>query len=268
VSEVVRVRDGFARIPATLWGLMVCGLIGLSLPGCGEPLPDRSAPATSEMPTDLDATTEHAPETHEADQTGPPDADGDGVVDLADACPDTQRGMAVDAAGCPIDADGDGVVAANDLCPNSPYGEPVDDTGCKPRLTVAQEYTLSLSFETGSATIIGDPHAALAEAAALMTQYPETTVVIEGHTDSRGAAKYNQKISAARARAVAEVLIDDLGIDSTRVSTKGLGQTRPIATNATKKGRERNRRVIAIVMPGPAPTAPTETSATASWSGG
>ncbi len=132
----------------------------------------------------------------------------------------------------------------------------MDETGCRPRLAVAQEYTLPLAFETGSAKIVGDPGGALAEVAALMTQYPETSVVIEGHTDDRGAAKYNLRISKARADAVAKVLIADLGIDAARVSAQGFGKTRPIATNATKEGRERNRRVVAVVMPGPAPMPP------------
>jgi outer membrane protein OmpA-like peptidoglycan-associated protein len=252
--------------------LLISGVLLACLLGCGESGSDRSA---GSIPTDDSAlSTDDTPIAPSQDASSlpsgaaqpkpsqePPDTDRDGVVDASDACPGTEANKRVDASGCPIDPDGDGVVGPNDLCPNSPYGEPVDETGCRPRLAVAQEYTLLLTFEAGSAKIIGDPRGALAEVAALMTQYPETTVVIEGHTDDRGPAKFNLKISKARADAVSKVLITDLGIDAARVSTKGFGKTKPIATNATKEGRERNRRVVAVVMPGKAPTPPTEAAA-------
>jgi OOP family OmpA-OmpF porin len=126
---------------------------------------------------------------------------------------------------------------------------------------VPQEYTLLVTFETASTNIVGDPRAALAEVAALMTQYPETAVMIEGHTDNTGSRRFNTKISVQRAKAVAKVLIEDLGIDAARVKSQGFGSTRPIATNATKEGRERNRRVVAVVSPGPAPGARAEETA-------
>jgi OOP family OmpA-OmpF porin len=258
--------------------VLMFGLMVFSLLGCGEPLPDGSAPAgpadAAPLPEDDAApaafasaddtmTPRAAPASGDAvpqPSAPPPDTDGDGVLDASDQCPGTEQGKQVDASGCPVDPDSDGVVGPNDLCPNSPYGEPVDETGCKPRLAVAQEYTLLLTFETGSAKIVGDPRGALAEVAALMTQYPETTVVIEGHTDDRGPTKYNMKTSKQRADAVAKVLINDLGIDATRVSTKAYGETKPIATNATKEGRERNRRVVAVVLPAKSPIAAADAS--------
>ena len=241
---------------------LTLALLSVAVLACGGP-PDRGGPAEIPVPAATarpDAAVTAAPEPDgdvaEPGPTQPPDADQDGVADADDKCPDTPRDMQVDAQGCPLDADRDGVIGAADLCPNSPYGEPVDETGCRPRLAVAQEFTLLLTFEPSSAKIVGDPHGALAEVAALITQYPETTVVIEGHTDDRGPPKANLKMSKARAEAVAKVLIDDLGIDASRVSTKGYGKTRPIATNATKEGRERNRRVVAVVLPGAAPVRP------------
>lgn len=258
-----------------LFGLMLCSSVAC-LSGCGEPGPDRSAGApeiqVAEPADDADQTAAPAApvvadsnatpdaqlsstDAEEPQPTAPPpDSDGDGVIDIADSCPDTEQGKQVDANGCPIDPDGDGVVGPADLCPDSPYGEPVDTSGCRPRLAVAQEYTLLLTFETGSAKIIGDPRGALAEVAALITQYPETTVVIEGHSDDIGSAAYNMKMSKARAEAVANVLVTDLGIDAARVSAKAFGESKPIATNATKEGRERNRRVVAVVLPGKALT--------------
>ena len=248
---------------------LTLALLSVAMLACGGPpdrggAPDVPVPSATAKP-DASPTAAPEPSDDAADlqPTQPPDADQDGVADADDRCPDTPPGLKVDASGCPVDADQDGVVGAADLCPNSPYGEPVDETGCRPRLAVAQEFTLLLTFEPASAKIVGDPHGALAEVAALITQYPETTVVIEGHTDDRGPPKANLKMSKARADAVAKVLIDDLGIDASRVSTKGYGKTRPIATNATKEGRERNRRVVAVVLPGRPPARP-ENAATAS----
>jgi OOP family OmpA-OmpF porin len=245
--------------------LTLCLLAAVAL-ACGGP-PDRGGgadiPVSSLERTETasSAATEPTGDAPDPQPTPPPDADRDGVPDEQDQCPNTRPGLTVDEHGCPIDADQDGVVGAADLCPDSPYGEPVDETGCRPRLAVSQEFTLLLTFEPSSAKIVGDPHGALAEVAALITQYPETTVVIEGHTDDRGPAKANLKMSKTRADAVAKVLIDDMGIDAARVSTKGYGKTRPIATNATKEGRERNRRVVAVVMPGPAPARPQAAAA-------
>jgi OmpA-OmpF porin, OOP family len=242
-------------VRALTFGLLLCCVVA-----CGGPPPEASAPdAPSEMALAPVASADPSNPAEQSDATPPPaDSDNDGVVDASDQCPDTRAGLEVDATGCPTDPDGDGVIGANDLCPDSPFGEPVDASGCRPRLAVAQEFTLLLTFEPNSMKIVGDPRSALAEVAALITQYPETTVVIEGHTDDRGAAKYNLKMSKQRADAVAKVLVQDLGIDAARVSTKGFGKTKPIATNATKEGRERNRRVVAVVLPGPAPGQPTE----------
>jgi outer membrane protein OmpA-like peptidoglycan-associated protein len=65
------------------------------------------------------------------DATGcPKDSDGDGVADASDRCPNTPAGTAVDAAGCPKDSDGDGVQDAADRCANTPAGTPVDANGC------------------------------------------------------------------------------------------------------------------------------------------
>ncbi len=234
--------------------LIFAAVIGLPA-ACGNPsgglaeAPPASTPAVTATSDGAAASAPVAPVGAAPQSVPPPDSDADGVIDTADRCPDTPAGVQVDAAGCPVDADADGVAGEADLCPNSPYGEPVDATGCRPRLAVSQQYTLLLTFENDSATIIGDARAALAEVAALITQYPETTVAIEGHTDDRGPARYNMKMSQRRADAVASVLINDLGIDAGRVIAAGFGETKPISTNATKEGRARNRRVVAVVQP-------------------
>ena len=83
----------------------------------------------------------------------------------------------------------------------------------------------------------------------LMKQYPSTTAIISGYTDSSGCAKYNQWLSERRAKRVADYFVEQ-GIDAARVSYMGEGEENPIADNSTAKGRATNRRVeIAIDTP-------------------
>lgn len=78
--------------------------------------------------------------------------------------------------------------------------------------------------------------------ARVLVEYPESNIMIEGDTDNTGAAEYNQKLSERRAQAVA-AYSRSLGIASNRISTIGLGEMNPVASNDTAAGREQNRRV-------------------------
>jgi outer membrane protein OmpA-like peptidoglycan-associated protein len=80
-----------------------------------------------------------------------------------------------------------------------------------------------------------------------MAQYPQTTTVVEGHTDSIGTDAYNQGLSERRANAVRDVLVDQYGVAAERVNAVGYGETRPVADNSTPEGRAINRRVEAEV---------------------
>ncbi len=80
-----------------------------------------------------------------------------------------------------------------------------------------------------------------------MKQYPEIKVAIEGHSDSLGKTSANIMLSRQRAEAVMKELIETYGIDSSRVKAVGYGPRRPIAKNSTEKGREKNRRVEAVI---------------------
>jgi outer membrane protein OmpA-like peptidoglycan-associated protein len=73
-------------------------------------------------------------------------------------------------------------------------------------------------------------------------QYPNTTIAVEGFTDSTGSAAYNERLSERRAASVASY-IESLGVRSARVDTIGYGESRPRATNSTASGRQLNRRV-------------------------
>ena len=80
-----------------------------------------------------------------------------------------------------------------------------------------------------------------------MQKYPETQVTIEGHTDSRGSAEYNRNLSQQRADTVAGILKDRFGVPAARVTAIAYGESRPIDTNDTAEGRQRNRRVVGVV---------------------
>lgn len=79
----------------------------------------------------------------------------------------------------------------------------------------------------------------------ILRDHPETHLIIEGFTDSRGSEAANKKIATERADAVRQMLVDR-GIDASRLQTKGLGEAQPIADNGTAAGREQNRRVELI----------------------
>ena len=83
-----------------------------------------------------------------------------------------------------------------------------------------------------------------------MKENPNQTAIISGHTDSTGDANYNEKLSQRRADAVKEAIIQE-GVEAERLQSKGYGETRPIADNATKEGRAQNRRVEAEIYTSP-----------------
>jgi len=82
--------------------------------------------------------------------------------------------------------------------------------------------------------------------AAVLKEYPDTDIEIQGHTDSRGTDEYNMGLSERRAGAVADYLRGK-GISSSRITTKGFGETAPIASNDTEEGRAQNRRVNFLI---------------------
>jgi outer membrane protein OmpA-like peptidoglycan-associated protein len=82
--------------------------------------------------------------------------------------------------------------------------------------------------------------------AAVLKEYPDTDIEVQGHTDSRGADDYNMGLSEKRAAAVATYL-KGKGVPSSRIKTKGFGETAPVATNDTDEGRAQNRRVNFLI---------------------
>ncbi len=114
------------------------------------------------------------------------------------------------------------------------------------RLNVAM--ASDVMFASGSADLYPGGRDKLRQFAGVLNRYPQETVQIVGHTDSRGSEELNDDLSRRRAQAVADALVAD-GVNPGRISTRGMGASSPVATNDTPEGRAQNRRVEIIVTP-------------------
>ena len=106
---------------------------------------------------------------------------------------------------------------------------------------------LNVEFDTDKAVVKEKYNSEIKKVADFMKKYPKTTAVIEGHTDNVYTPQYNQKLSEARANSVKLYLINHFGVKASRLSSVGYGLTRPIASNNTEEGRQKNRRVQAVI---------------------
>ena len=182
----------------------------------------------------------------------PSDSDGDGVCDGLDQCADTPKGATVDARGCPSDSDGDGVMDGADKCPNTPAGAKVDAEGCPIEISERETELLDtgmirlndVNFETAKADILPESYATLDIVGQLLTRWPDLRIEIGGHTDSRGTAAYNQKLSEARAQSVLTYLLQKFpALKGDQYTAKGYGEAKPIAPNNNALNMAKNRRV-------------------------
>ncbi len=176
----------------------------------------------------------------------PLDSDGDGVPDYKDKCPGTPAGAPVDKSGCPLDSDGDGVPDYKDKCPGTPAGIKVDAVGCPVPIKEKVSIELKVEFALNS-SVVKDVYAGhIQKVANFLKAYPDTMAEIAGHTDSTGAESYNLKLSQRRAENVMKYLIGK-GINPSRLKAAGYGESMPVADNSTKEGRQKNRRVVAVI---------------------
>ena len=213
------------------------------------------------------------PQQEDLDENGTGDAcdadiDGDGLANEADQCPAGTTKWTpspetdADSDGCDDfgednDDDNDGVLDPDDACPTEPetMNGVADDDGCpdteETKVMITKESIVILdkvNFETGSAIIEPRSFAVLNQVADVMKRFPRIKKIqIEGHTDDRGANAANQKLSAARANAVMFYLTAQ-GVEAARMTAIGFGETQPIETNATRKGRAANRRVVFRIL--------------------
>ena len=231
------VFDGIDRCPDTPKGWPV-DASGCPIDSDGDGVPDGKDKCPN------------TPKGATVDENGcPKDSDGDGVYDGIDRCPNTPKGAVVDANGCPKDSDGDGVPDGLDKCPDTPRGAKVDANGCpietkapdlfKDRGTLVLE---GVNFETDKWDILPASAAILDRVAASLRDWPEVKVEVEGHTDSTGGHDHNMQLSDKRAHSVMDYLASK-GVDASRMTANGYGETKPVADNKTKDGRAKNRRV-------------------------
>ena len=97
-------------------------------------------------------------------------------------------------------------------------------------------------FDFNSSGLRSASRESLREMAGVFDRYPNTTIRVEGFTDSIGSASYNERLSERRAESVSNYL-EDLGVRGSRIDAIGYGESRPRATNSTSSGRQLNRRV-------------------------
>ncbi|GAB4115570.1 MAG: hypothetical protein OHK0013_49780 [Sandaracinaceae bacterium] len=178
-----------------------------------------------------------------------PDNDYDQIADDADQCdnePEDRDGTS-DSDGCPDpDNDRDGFPDVTDRCPNEPGVEA--EQGC-PRVYQDVEVTSTgivirqqIFFEFNRAVIRPQSFPILDTVAQVLRDFPDITIEVQGHTDSRGNDAFNMRLSQSRADAVRQYLINQ-GIAAERLTARGYGETVPIESNLTNEGRAMNRRV-------------------------
>jgi outer membrane protein OmpA-like peptidoglycan-associated protein len=230
--------------------------------GCPDPDDDGDT-----VPDNQDACPRQAAPAHRvAVGDGCPDADSDkdGLTDSVDACPadpEDKDGFE-DQDGCPErDNDRDGVLDKNDRCPDQ--AEVIngfkDEDGCPdegPKALVVLttqkiEILDRVYFDTGKATIQKRSYNLLNQVALTILSHPEiASVTVEGHTDSQGRRPQNLVLSQKRAESVRAYLVSR-GVTPAMLRAAGYGPDRPLADNATAKGREQNRRVEFVLEAAP-----------------
>ena len=105
-----------------------------------------------------------------------------------------------------------------------------------------------VSFDLNSDAVRPGLYQELDRISQIMIKYPQTSILVEGHTDSTGSDTYNQQLSERRANSVMNLLVQR-GVPAYRINIVGYGESRPVATNATPEGRQMNRRVEIRINP-------------------
>jgi len=182
---------------------------------------DAQKAANDQMRSDLDAAKASLAETNANLAKFTADADGDGVPDFFDKCPGTPAGTKVDGSGCPL-APAKVIITEEDR-------------------RVVNEAIKNLEFDFGKATIRAHSYSSLERVARLLVD-KNFSLKLAGHTDNVGSDAANLKLSKDRAESVKSFLVGK-GANPSRIEATGYGESQPIATNKTAKGRQMNRRV-------------------------
>ena len=156
------------------------------------------------------------------------DSDGDGVADIFDKCPNTESGVRVDGAGCPLPQ-------PKQIIKQEKVVVTQEDR------KVVDEAIKDLEFDLSKATIRASSLPSLDRVAELLIN-KNFSLKLAGHTDNTGSDALNMRLSKERAEAVKAYLVSK-GANASRIEAVGYGSSQPIATNATAEGRQQNRRV-------------------------
>ena len=219
---------------------------------------DLIADATDKCPNEAEDRDGH----DDDDGCPDPDDDGDGVLDAQDKCPahKEDRDGFEDDDGCPDeDDDRDGFADEVDRCPRQAevYNGIDDDDGCpdgeeESAVTVTEqklEITQKIYFKFESDEIKKKSFPLLKQVGGLLNAHPKIkTVLIEGHSDALGDDRLNRRLSKKRAKRVKKFLVRKVGVPDDRLVVEGFGANRPQASNDTRKGRAKNRRVQFLIM--------------------
>ncbi len=169
------------------------------------------------------------------------DSDGDGTADSYDKCPGTVADVKVDATGCAIsiDDDNDGIINSLDDCAGTASGTAVNNHGCELKADISLD---NVQFKTGTAELSSQSRNLLNAIARILKENKHLNFDVVGHTDNTGDYQSNVKLSESRAKSVRQYLIDQ-GVSTGRLSAQGYGPDQPVASNDTRQGRSKNRRV-------------------------
>lgn len=158
--------------------------------------------------------------------------------------PDPKAGPPAARAAAMADLDGDGINDAEDRCPGTPFGLLVDDDGCALSIKEEVSIQLQLEFDFDKHEIRPLYRDKLRD---FLNTRPELVVTLEGHTDNFGDERYNLTLSDDRAASVKQYLVEQFKVKPARIKTKGYGYSRPLSANDSPEGRQRNRRVQALI---------------------
>lgn len=150
---------------------------------------------------------------------------------------------ALAAAAVLIDSDNDGIADDMDKCADTPATDKVSEDGCSVLTEQQVSMALNVNFANNSAQVANPNDAQFAEFAAFMKRFGKANAEVEGHSSAGGAASYNQKLSQQRAEAVRTLLIEQYGVDASRLTAKGYGESRLLDTSGTAAAAKRNRRI-------------------------
>lgn len=179
----------------------------------------------------------------------PEDRDRDQVPDYRDRCPANtaeETAAGVTEEGCPLDSDGDGVADFADACPQSLPDVVIDDRGCGKTATRTVVYSSDINFAVGKDQLNAAAEGRLKELVATLDMAYVVRIVVRGHTDDIGSEVANRALSRRRAENVRRVLVA-ADVPARLITSRGLGEAEPVATNDTEAGRARNRRFDVVI---------------------